>query len=374
MSSYTEGFDLGYRASAPIKGISEGIEKFNKEYLRQQEIGRQRQKDFDDARKAFRQQQEETYGKYAKEDLYDDTGFTDFDSLGDKFTRNAKDLYRLNEFAYRNGFIDETELTSRNNTLRNQSQKLTTLYDEANEFIAEKKRLDDEGKSNPLNDLKLEMLEEYSSNAKIIPSLDGLYMSTLTKDGNQRNISISDFNRVLTSESGLDLNSVYDQLLDNQGFTEYLSSGATKKITTYTTEEGPDMDALDVQLSAMTEGQQLGALLDIRDRDGNKIATSDKKEAEDKGLIYVGHDRAVEPSITKEEQNKLKEAMVGQLRALQERKQKEEIYRDPYKTRETASQRGKKDKMDASFDLALQATSGGEMSQNAVMFVSVLEV
>lgn len=363
MSSYSEGFKIGYSTNAPLGGISEGIKMFTQEYRKQQEIGRQRQEAFDKARKEFKQKQEDTYGKFYREDLYDNTGITDFDSLGDKFTRGALDLYEVNEFAFRNGFITESDLNARNNNIKAQSQKLTKLYENANKFLEEKKKLDDEGNANPLNDLKLEILEEFSNNVKVTPGLDGLYLSTISKEGKQRNISVSEFDKILNSESGVDVESIYDNLLKNQGFKQKLESG--KKITEFITDNDNDMTALDAQLLTMTDGQQLGALLSIRDEKGNKIATTDEKEAKEKGIIYVGADRIIDPSITKEEQTALKEGMITQLRAIQTRKRKEEIYNDPYKVRDTASQKAKKDELDASFDLALQATSGGEISQNA---------
>ena len=358
MSSYSEGFKLGYSANAPLAGISEGIQKFTQEYREQQEIGRQRQEAYDKARSEFKKKQEETYGKYAKEDLYDNTGFTDFDTLGDKFTKSARETYEINEFAFRNGFIDESELTARNNTLKAQSQKLTTLYNDANAFIEEKKRLEEEGLSNPLNDKKLEILEDFSKQVKVSSGLDGLYLSTIGKEGKQRNISVSEFNKILNSESGVDLNSTYENLLSNQGFTQRLASG--KKITEFITEEGDDMTALDAQLLTMTDGQQLGALLSITDTDGNYVATTDEEEAKKKGIIHVDAARVIDPSISVEEQKKLKSTMIDQLRAMQERKKKTEIYRDPYASRKTASQSVKEDTMRAAYEIAEKIGEGGE--------------
>lgn len=358
MSSYSEGFKLGYSANAPLAGISEGIQKFTQEYRKQEEIGRQRQEAYDKARSEFRKKQEETYGKYAKEDLYDNTGFTDFDALGDKFTKSARETYEINEFAFRNGFIDESELTARNNTLKAQSKKLTTLYSDASAFIEEKKKLEEEGFSNPLNDKKLEILEDFSKQVKVSAGLDGLYLSTIGKEGKQKNISVSEFNKILNSESGVDLNSTYENLLSNQGFTQRLASG--KKITEFITEEGDDMTALDAQLLTMTDGQQLGALLSVRDGDGNVIASTDEEEAKKKGIIYVDAARAIDPSITKEEQAALKKGMLSQLRAIQTRKQKEEIYNDPYKVRKTGSQVVKEDAMRAAYEIAEKIGEGGE--------------
>lgn len=358
MTSYSEGFKIGYSANAPLAGISEGIKMFTQEYRKQQEIGRQRQEEYDKARSEFKIKQEETYGKYAKEDLYDNTGITDFDALGDKFTKSALETYEINEFAFRNGFIDESQLTARNNNIKAQSQKLTKLYDEASTFLEEKKKLDDEGKSNPLNEMKLDILEDFSKQVKVSSSLDGLYLSTIGKDGKQRNISVSEFNKILNSESGVDLNSTYEDLLSNQGFSQTLSSG--KKITSFITEEGDDMTALDAQILTMTDGQQLGALLSVTDESGNKLATSDKKEAKEKGIIYVGADRIIDPSITKEEQTALKKGMISQLRAMQERKQKTEIYNDPYRVKKTASQTVKDDTMRAAYEIAEKIGEGGE--------------
>ena len=358
MSSYSEGFKLGYSANAPLAGISEGIQKFTQEYRKQEEIGRQRQEAYDKARSEFKKKQEETYGKYAKEDLYDNTGFTDFDTLGDKFTKSARETYEINEFAFRNGFIDESELTARNNTLKAQSQKLTTLYNDANAFIEEKKKLEEEGQSNPLNDKKLEILEDFSKQVKVSSGLDGLYLSTIGKEGKQRNISVSEFNKILNSESGVDLNSTYENLLSNQGFTQRLASG--KKITEFITEEGDDMTALDAQLLTMTDGQQLGALLSITDTNGNYVATTDEEEAKKKGIIHVDAARVIDPSISVDEQKKLKKTMIDQLRAMQERKKKTEIYRDPYASRKTASQSVKEDTMRAAYEIAEKIGEGGE--------------
>ena len=354
MSSYSEGFKLGYSANAPLAGISEGIKMFTEEYREQQEIGRQRQEAFENARKEFKQKQEETYGKYYREDLYDNTGITDFDSLGDKFTTGALELYEINEFAFRNGFINESELNARNSNIKAQSQKLTNLYNDANTFLEEKKKLEDEGKSNPLNDIKLEILEDFSKNVKVIPGMDGLYLSTIGKEGKQKNISVSEFNKILNSESGVDLNSIYDNLLSNQGFIQKLSSG--KKITEYITEEGDDMTALDAQLLSMNDGQQLGALLSLRDENGNKIATTDADEAKQKNILHIETGRIIDPSITKEEQKVLKSTMISQLRSMQERKRKEEIYREP----STPGQRVKEDTMRAAYEIALKIGEGGE--------------
>jgi len=364
MSSYSEGFKLGYSANAPLAGISEGIQKFTQEYRKQEEIGRQRQEAYDKARSEFKKKQEETYGKYAKEDLYDNTGFTDFDTLGDKFTKSARETYEINEFAFRNGFIDESELTARNNTLKAQSQKLTTLYNDANAFIEEKKKLEEEGKSNPLNDKKLEILEDFSKQVKVSAGLDGLYLSTISKEGKQRNISVSEFNKILNSESGVDLNSTYENLLSNQGFTQRLASG--KKITEFITKEGDDMTALDAQLLSMTDGQQLGALLSITDVDGNNVATTDEKEAKEKGIIYVDAARVIDPSISVEEQKKLKSTMIDQLRAMQERKKKTEIYRDPYAVKKTAAQSVREDAMRAAYEIAEKIGEGGEEANRLI--------
>ena len=296
--------------------------------------------------------------------MYDNTGFTDFDTLGDKFTKSARETYEINEFAFRNGFIDESELTARNNTLKAQSQKLTTLYNDANAFIEEKKKLEEEGQSNPLNDKKLEILEDFSKQVKVSAGLDGLYLSTIGQEGKQRNISVSEFNKILNSESGVDLNSTYENLLSNQGFTQRLASG--KKITEFITKEGDDMTALDAQLLSMTDGQQLGALLSITDVDGNNVATTDEKEAKEKGIIYVDAARVIDPSINVEEQKKLKLTMIDQLRAMQERKKKTEIYNDPYRVRKTASQSVKEDTMRAAHEIAEKIGEGGEEANRLI--------
>jgi hypothetical protein len=190
--------------------------------------------------------------------------------------------------------------------------------------------------------------------------MDGLYLSTIGKEGKQKNISVSEFNKILNSESGVDLNSIYDNLLSNQGFIQKLSSG--KKITEYITEEGDDMTALDAQLLSMNDGQQLGALLSLRDENGNKIATTDVDEAKQKNILHIETGRIIDPSITKDEQKVLKSTMISQLRAMQERKRKEEIYREP----STPGQRVKEDTMRAAYEIALKIGEGGENANRLI--------
>jgi hypothetical protein len=275
MSSYSEGFELGYRANAPLAGISEGIQMFTQEYRKQQEIGRQRQEEYEKARSEFKKKQEETYGKYAKEDLYDNTGFTDFDTLGDKFTKSARETYEINEFAFRNGFIDESELTARNNTLKAQSQKLTKIFDEANKMLEEKEKLEAQGLGNKLNDIRLDLLEDFSKNVKVSSGLDGLYMSTIGKDGKQKNISVSEFSKILQADSGVDMQKDLDDLLKLGGYREYTTKDGKRVVRSYDRDDELGKGLIKTKVEGYTDQQVIDAMFELG------LATDNPEEAKE---------------------------------------------------------------------------------------------
>lgn len=308
MSSYSEGFKLGYSANAPLAGISEGIKMFTEEYREQERIGQERQKAFEEARSQFKQKQEETYGKYYREDLYDDTGFTDFDSFGDKFTRSALELYEVNEFAYRNGFIDEGQLTARNNNIKAQSQKLTKLYDDANAMLAKKEELEKQGLGNRLNDIKLDVLDNFSKNVKVTAGMDGLYMSSIGKDGKQQNVSVTDFAKMLDADSGVDMQKDLDELLDLGGFKEYTTKDGKRKVRSFDRNDERGVSLIKTKIEGYTDAQVLDAMFEL------EMATDDPKEAEkNKNLILVGSENVFNTKVTDEMRSNLATKMQDKL-------------------------------------------------------------
>ena len=310
MSSYSEGFKLGYSANAPLAGISEGIQKFTQEYRKQEEIGRQRQEAYDKARSEFKKKQEETYGKYAKEDLYDNTGFTDFDTLGDKFTKSARETYEINEFAFRNGFIDESELTAINNTLKAQSQKLTKVFDEANKMLEEKEKLEAQGLGNKLNDIRLDLLEDFSKNVKVSSGLDGLYMSTIGKDGQQKNISVSEFSKILEADSGVDMQKDLDDLLKLGGYREYKTKDGKRMVRSYDRNDELGTSLIKTKVEGYTDQQVIDAMFELG------LATDNPKEAKE-DVKLIGTKNIFEFEVNDETRSQVATAMQDKLREQQ---------------------------------------------------------
>jgi hypothetical protein len=306
MSSYSEGFKLGYSANAPIAGISEGIQKFTQEYRKQEEIGRQRQEAYDSARSEFKKKQEETYGKYSKEDLYDNTGITDFDTLGDKFTKSARETYEINEFAFRNGFIDESELTARNNTLKAQSQKLTKVFDQANKMLEEKDKLETQGLGNKLNDIRLDLLEDFSKNVKVSAGLDGLYMSTIGKDGQQKNISASEFSKILEADSGVDMQKDLDDLLKLGGYREYTTKDGKRKVRSYDRNDELGTSLIKTKVEAYTDQQVIDAMFELG------LATDNPEEAKE-DVKLIGSKNIFDFEVSDETRGQLTTAMQDKL-------------------------------------------------------------
>jgi len=310
MSSYSEGFKLGYSANAPLAGISEGIQKFTQEYRKQEEIGRQRQEAYDKARSEFKKKQEETYGKYAKEDLYDNTGFTDFDTLGDKFTKSARETYEINEFAFRNGFIDESELTARNNTLKAQSQKLTKVFDEANKMLEEKEKLESQGLGNKLNDIRLDLLEDFSKNVKVSSGLDGLYMSTIGKDGKQKNISVSEFSKILQADSGVDMQKDLDDLLKLGGYREYTTKNGKRVVRSYDRDDDLGKSLIKTKVEGYSDQQVIDAMFELG------LATDNSEEAKE-GVKLIGTKDIFDFEVNDKTRDQVATAMQDKLREQQ---------------------------------------------------------
>lgn len=310
MSSYSEGFKLGYSANAPLAGISEGIKMFTQEYRKQQEIGRQRQEAYDKARSEFKSKQEETYGKYAKEDLYDNTGFTDFDTLGDKFTKSARETYEINEFAFRNGFIDESELTSRNNTLKAQSQKLTKVFDEANKMLEEKEKLEAQGLGNKLNDIRLDLLEDFSKNVKVSSGLDGLYMSTIGKEGKQKNISVSEFSKILEADSGVDMQKDLDTLLELGGYREYKTKDGKRVVRSYDRNDELGTSLIKTKVEGYTDQQVIDVMFELG------LATDNPDEAKE-GVKLIGTKNIFDFEVNDQTRDQVATAMQDKLREQQ---------------------------------------------------------
>lgn len=344
---WTGGFEIGFqKGSSSIPSLNDELKKFADNYKEQRDLGEKRQREFDEARKLFRQKQGKEYDPFVYEDQFDDTGITDFDAAGEKFRSQIKDMYELNQFAFNNGFIDETELTKRNTSVKGQVQELSSIYDDINKYIEEKTKLEAEGKKNDLNDLKLDILQKFDNNLAVNSGIDGIYMSTI-KNGERLNTSVSDFKRILNLEEGVDLDSVYDNMLENQGFAEYISSG--KKVTKYTEQEG-DMDVIDANIATMTDGQIIGSLISL-----GKIKTDEIKD-----------ENIINPTATEEDKQALKEAMYDQLKSRQRRNKKTEIYRDPYARRKTASQSVKEDTMRAAYEIAEKIGEGGEEANRLI--------
>ena len=307
MSSYSEGFELGYRASAPLAGISEGIRMFTEEYRKQEEIGRQRQQAFEQARKDFKSKMAQEYDKYVYEDQFDDTGFTDFDALGEKFRRGALELYQINEFAFRNGFISESDLISRNNNIKGQSEKLTKLYDDTNAMLQKKEELEAKGLGNKLNDIKLEILDNFSKNVKVTPGLDGLYMSTINKEGKQQNVSVTDFAKMLDADIGVDIQKDLNELLDLGGYMEYSTKDGKRLIRSFDRDDQRGRDLIKTKVEGYTDAQVIDAMFEL------DMATDDKKEAKEKGLILIGAENVFDTKVTDEMRQDLANRMQDEL-------------------------------------------------------------
>ena len=267
----------------------------------------------------------ETYDQFVYEDQFDDTGLTDLDNAAAKLQGEIRDVYELNEFAFRNGFIDESQLTVRNNKVKGQVMQFKNLTGDINKYLAEADKLEKEGKGSVLNDMKTKLLDEFSGNVKFGAGLDGLTMSTKDADtGETKSINMGQFKKLITTSEGVDTQKDIDDIIDLGGFNEFVSGN--KKIKDFTSildnfdKEG---NVFDVALSGKSDEQLLDMMYKLN------LADDDPKMAASKGQRLVQGEDIFSFKATEEDKTKIKKALRDETLKQLELKRQQAFYEDP---------------------------------------------
>ena len=326
-------FRAAYEANKPVDlGFGDALGKMVDRKIQVDEINREnekiafeRQKEFEKARAEFKTKMSETYDQFVYEDQFDDTGLTDLDNAAAKLQGEIRDVYELNEFAFRNGFIDESQLTVRNNKVKGQVMQFKNLTGDINKYLAEADKLEKEGKGSVLNDMKTKLLDEFSGNVKFGAGLDGLTMSTKDADtGETKSINMGQFKKLITASEGVDTQKDIDDIIDLGGFNEFVSGN--KKIKDFTSildnfdKEG---NVFDVALSGKSDEQLLDMMYKLN------LADDDPKMAASKGQRLVQGEDIFSFKATEEDKTKIKKALRDETLKQLELKRQQAFYEDP---------------------------------------------
>lgn len=342
-------------------GLSEKLGTMLTYKKEQDEIGRQRQAAFDKARSEFKQKMKTQYDSYVYEDNFDDTGIDDIDAAASKLQNGIKEIYEMNEFAFRNGFIDESQLMGRNGKVKAQVMQFQNLTQDINSFIAEAKENEEAGKGSVLNDLKTELLEKFSKNVKFSAGLDGMMVSTKDKDGNPMTIEMGRFKDMITASQGVDLQSDVDALIELGGFEESIIGG--KKVTDYTIGEEKLGNALDISLGEKSDEQLLdmGFKLGVFKKEGDALTEGQEG-------IPLTEEAIFDFKATKEQKAKIKAALAKEVKDQMALKRKKEIYNDPLdaiRLRHNLDKGDKNELMDTLYQYAVDLSEGGDKALEA---------
>jgi hypothetical protein len=302
--AWEDGFKVGYEMNkVEIPSMNANLAQYqktidiNKQVKAQQQMAQQ--KAMDDYLAAANKKADESLFAIK----FDNTGVAEADASVDKLVKNFGEISAYNNWRLRRGDIDADEHTKIQRLLTANATRFAGFWnniDDRNKII---EGYQSEGKDNKVNGFRSELLENMLNNFSVSAKPDGsMVISTIDDDGKVVSGSPAMMQALLATDVGADVDAALKDIIEDKGSWETLNATTGVKTETYNFNTKMVKPLVEAQVKGFTEAQIVDAALDL------SVITSDKKEAERKGIEYVSPTKWL--SYRPEDINELKEKVI----------------------------------------------------------------
>lgn len=302
--AWEDGFKIGYEMNrVEIPSMNANLAQYqktinaNKQVKAQQQMAQQ--KAMDDYLSAANKKADESLFAIK----FDNTGVAEADASVDKLVKNFGEISAYNNWRLRRGDIDADEHTKIQRLLTANATRFSGFWnniDERNKTIEE---YQEDGKDNKVNGFRSELLENMLNNFSVSAKPDGsMVISTIDDEGKVVSGSPAMMQALLATDVGADVDAALKDIIEDKGSWEILNATTGVKTENYNFRTEMVKPLVEAQVKGFTEAQIVDAALDL------SVITSDKKEAERKGIEYVNPTKWL--SYRPEDINELKEKVI----------------------------------------------------------------
>lgn len=302
--AWEDGFKVGYEMNkVEIPSMNANLAQYqktidiNKQVKAQQQMAQQ--KAMDDYLAAANKKADESLFAIK----FDNTGVAEADASVDKLVKNFGEISAYNNWRLRRGDIDADEHTKIQRLLTANATRFAGFWnniDDRNKII---EGYQAEGKDNKVNGFRSELLENMLNNFSVSAKPDGsMVISTIDDEGKVVSGSPAMMQALLATDVGADVDAALKDIIEDKGSWETLNATTGVKTEKYNFNTEMVKPLVEAQVKGFTEAQIVDAALDL------SVITSDKKEAERKGIEYVNPTKWL--SYRPEDINELKEKVI----------------------------------------------------------------
>jgi hypothetical protein len=213
---------------------------------------------------------------------FDDTGMSDYDAFADKILNTFDNASAMNNWKFRNGQMSEEEYKRDQNKMVRAFGSLNSVYQNIQSKATGQETLSQEGKDNIVNTFKAELIELYGKNISFQYENGELKMTTIGPNGQEVVAVPSILKSLTTNDSGADINSAVEELVNSKGTSKYFNEDFSKKYTSYSFNDKNVLDLVSVTVNSFNENQVVDAAFKLG------LLTTDPKEAkENEGVEYM---------------------------------------------------------------------------------------
>lgn len=263
--AWQDGFKIGYEMNrVEIPSMSENLSQWQKSI----NVGKQLEAQQKEAAKQYVQSVKQSVGKDTDATIFDvnfdDTGLFDYDVTADKLQEQYRENSKYNTWLFTNGKISEDEYKYRQRTLKGNILSVDGMYESLAQRNDELAKVQSEGKDSYVNGFKSELLANMGTNFSASAGLDGsIKFSTIDARGRLITAVPTVLKTLSEVDTGADIDSALNDIIEKKGFSEYLNQDASKKIMDYTLNTESVSRLVDVKAKGFTETQVVDAAIKL---------------------------------------------------------------------------------------------------------------
>ena len=260
-------------------------------------IAYQKLKDAADAKEKFLKEQREIGSELFNRDDFDGVGIGDIDSMLEKAKASLSAEFEGNNAMV--DYIGEDAVRAKNNRIVKGFSSLLGVIDGAQKFIEKKSELELKGLHSYTDDIKVNYLSELTENAKFDIDANGtVYITSIGDDGKTlRSVPISKIVEMLFADTGADVDSITQDILDKQEKGKKVFQIGTTEYTKFISGSKDDLskeakDLIGTSIKGLTYAQKIDALSDLQKGGQSFIVTPEEydemSDTERRDKIVVG--------------------------------------------------------------------------------------
>ena len=190
---------------------------------------------------------------------FDDTGMSDYDAFADKILNTFDNASAMNNWKFRNGQMSEEEYKRDQNKMVRAFGGMNSVYQNIESKANGQAELSKEGKDNIVNTFKAELIELYGKHIAFDYENGELKMTTIGPNGQEISAVPSILKSLTTNDSGADINSAVEELVNSKGTSKYFNEDFSKAYTTYSFNDKNVLDLVGVTVNSFNENQVVDA-------------------------------------------------------------------------------------------------------------------